>query len=271
MAFYGCEFSFDGIPCSEYGLMVYTFGSTGQSDVSFETGDVAEDRLSSRYDALMYGLNQNQSLSYTLVFGPNIESLDANQPLDRYEVEAIAAWLVGHQQRKWLTIVQPDMEAFRYKCLISGLKLVTYGDMPWAFSCTVSCDSPFAYTFPDVFSYSMNGSSRGIDVNLFNRSSYNGYYAPVIEIEPTGTSVSIVNHSDGDREFKLEGLPTGESFLISVDNKNQVITSSHSIDKNMYSKFNMNFFRLVRGDNMLTIKGSGKIRFVCEFPVNIGG
>lgn len=269
MAFYGCEFSFDGIPCSEYGLMVYTFGSSGQTDVAFQTGDVAEERVAGRYDALMYGLNQNQSLEYTLVFGPNIDSVDADQPLDRYEVEAIAAWLTGHQTRKWLTIVQDDMSAFRYKCLISGLTLITYGDMPWAFSCKVSCDSPFAYTYPSIYSYTMSGASAGISVNLFNRSSYNGYYKPIIEIEPTTSEIEIINHSDGDRSFKFSGLPTGEPFLISVDNKNQVITNS--LDLNLYNMFGMQFFRMVRGDNLLTIKGGGEIRFLCEFPVSIGG
>ena len=73
-----------------------------------------------------------------------MESIDARQSLDRYEVEAIATWLTGHNTRKWLTIVQADMETFRYKCFISELRLITDGDYPWAFSCKVSCDSPFA-------------------------------------------------------------------------------------------------------------------------------
>lgn len=32
MAFWGDEFIFDGIPCSQFGLMVYHFGSNGQED-----------------------------------------------------------------------------------------------------------------------------------------------------------------------------------------------------------------------------------------------
>ena len=78
MAFWGTEFIFDDIPCSEFGLMVYHFGSNGQDDVSFKNGEIIEDRIPGRYDALTYGLVQNQSLEYTLVFGANMESLDAN-------------------------------------------------------------------------------------------------------------------------------------------------------------------------------------------------
>lgn len=45
MAFWGTEFIFDDIPCSEFGLMVYHFGSNGQDDVSFKNGEIIEDRI----------------------------------------------------------------------------------------------------------------------------------------------------------------------------------------------------------------------------------
>ena len=267
MAFWGTEFIFDGIPCSEFGLMVYHFGSNGQEDVSFQNGELVEDRTPFRYDALTYGLVQNTSLEYTLVFGANMESIDANSSIDRYDVEAIAAWLTGHRTRKWLVIAQSDMQAFRYKCVISELKLITYGDLPWAFSCRVSCDSPFAYRMPDEYSYTVNGEST---VRLFNRSSMNGYYRPNMVISiPGGNSISIENLSDGGRTFSFSKLPGSSSLEIYIDNKNQVITNN--MDLNLYPYFNMKFMRLVRGDNMLKIRGKATIKFVCEFPVNIGG
>ena len=269
MAFYGCEFCFDGVPCTEYGLMIYHFGSNAQSDISFQTGDIQEERINGRYDSILYGVSQNKALEYTLVFGANMESIDANRSLDRYEVEAVAAWLTGHTERKWLSISQDDMESFRYKCLITDLKLITYGDYPWAFSCTVSCDSPFAYTFPEVYSvYICNGE---VEYNLFNRSTYNGYYKPRIEIETYGNcSISIKNNSDSGREFVLSNIQTGDPLTITIDNKNQIITSNDC--SNMYPNFNCSFFRLVRGDNHLSITSDGEatIRFVCEFPVSIG-
>lgn len=267
MAFWGNEFIFDGIPCSEFGLMVYHFGSNGQDDVNFQNGDIIEDRIPSRYDALTYGLVQNQSLEYTLVFGANMESLDKNSSLDRYDVEAITAWLTGHSVRKWLVISQTDMESFRYKCMISELRLITYGDMPWAFSCKVSCDSPFAYTMPEEFTYSVNGESQ---VRLFNRSSYNGFYRPKMEIAVySDRNLSIQNLSDGNRLFQFSELPGGNSLIIYMDNKNQVITNN--MDLNLYPYFNMKFMRLVRGDNILKLTGRAEIKFICEFPVNIGG
>lgn len=269
MAFYGCEFGFDGIPCTEFGLMIYHFGSNAQSDVSFSIGDIYEDRINGRHDAILYGVSDNRPLEYTLVFGANMESMDANRSLDRFEVEAIAAWLTGHSERKWLHIIQEDMESFRYKCLVSDLKLITYGDYPWAFSCKVSCDSPYAYTFPET--YALNVGSEPISYILRNRSTCGGYYKPQIQIESDGEcSLSIVNYSDKGREFRFDYLPAGTPLIVDVDNHNQIIKSSDG--SNLYPYFNYKFFRLVRGDNELSITttGSATIRFCCEFPVNIG-
>ena len=267
MAFWGCEFLFDGVPCTQYGLMVYSFGSNRQSDVVFPSGDIVEERLASRYDAMTYGVSQNNPLEYTLVFGANMDSIDAGASIDRFEVEAIASWLTGHQTRKWLTIVQPDTEIFRYKCFITDLQLITDGEYPWAFSCKVNCDSPFAYTFPDKYEYAVNGK---LDVRFWNRSSYNGFFRPVIEITPKdGGDFSILNKTDKNRLFAFSGLPRTGGHVITVDNKNQIITSSAGID--LYPYFNMHFLRFVRGDNYLTFSGNASVRFVCEFPVSVGG
>ena len=267
MAFWGCEFIFDGTPCSQYGLMVYSFGSTEQEDVDFKVGEMIEDRIAGRYDALTYGITHNQPLEFTLVFGANMESVDAMESIDRYEVEAITAWLTGHKTRKWLSIFQDDMHEFRYKAYISELRLITYGSMPWAFSCRVSCDSPFAYTFPEEKVYEVSGSDS---IRFFNRSSYNGYYCPKMEIKMTGgDSISIENTADGNRVTEFTDLPVSQSLVIYMDNKNKVITNNQ--DLNLYPYFNMKFLRLVRGDNVLNITGNAEIKFICEFPVNIGG
>lgn len=267
MAFWGCEFVFDGVPCSEYGMMIYNFGSEGQDDVNFQAGEIIEERIAGRFDALTYGLVQNGSLTYTLVFGANMDSIDCYSPLDRYDVEAIAAWLTGHNSRKWLEICQSDMETVRFKCMISELKLITYGDMPWAFSCTVSCDSPFAYTMPHIYTYDVNGE---MTVRLFNRSSYNGYYRPKIRISLNGDgNISIINVTDDNREFKFTNLPTPNSLVVDIDNHNQMITNNANL--NIYPNFNNKFMRLLRGDNTLKISGKAQVKFICEFPVNVGG
>lgn len=267
MAFWGSEFIFDGISCREFGMMVYSFDSNRQDDVDFQAGEIIEDRLPGRYDSLTYGLVQNQALEYTLVFGASVDSPKSKEGIDRYDIEAISSWLTGHNKRKKLMILQEDMEPFWYKCFISELKLITYGNIPWAFSCKVSCDSPFAYTLPMKKTFSIKGSEV---VRMFNRSSYNGYYMPKMEISVFGEGgITIENLSDNGRVFQFHDLPNTSSIVISIDNQNQVITNN--MDLNLYPYFNMKFMRLVRGDNKLKITGDANITFICEFPVNIGG
>ena len=84
-----------------------------------------------------------------------------------------------------------------------------------------------------------------------------------------GDGISIQNLSDNNRIFQFKELPGGNSLTIYVDNKNQVITDS--MDLNLYPYFNMKFMRLVKGDNLLKITGNAEVKFICEFPVNIGG
>lgn len=274
MAFYGNEFIFDGVSCKEYGLTVYNFGGTGQgNNVLFtSSGEVVRDSVLRRNDSFMYGLKQDEPLRFEMTFGANLESIDAHSPLSRQDIEAISSWLTGHSERKYLQIVQADMEGYRYKCTINNLRLVLDGDEPWAFNCEVECDSPYAYLFPESFIFSVNNTTS--DIILQNDSSCNSFYLPKINITLTQgvSSFSITNNSDGGRIFGFGGLPTGEALTIAVDNANQVITDVNG-GTNLYGCFNKKFFRMKRGDNRLSIScdGNATVEFICEFPVSIGG
>ena len=46
MAFYGCEFSFNGISCTEYGLMMYDFGTKSDTSNTLSVNsEIVEDRI----------------------------------------------------------------------------------------------------------------------------------------------------------------------------------------------------------------------------------
>ena len=248
--------------------MVYDFDSAKQGDTILPSaGEIIKDSIEGRYKSFLYGLKQNAPLEFNFVFGPNMESIDAHDPPDRWEIEAIASWLTGHDEYMWLEIEQPDLETVRYRCIVTELKLLASGLEPWAFSCKVSCDSPFAYLYPETFTYNIPGART---VNLFSRSAYSGYYMPKLDLRFSGgSSISIINTSDNSRIFEFRGLPTGSPLSISVDNENMVITNSLGLD--LYPYFNMNFFRLKRGDNNLIFAGNCNVSIICEFPANIGG
>ena len=136
----------------------------------------------------------------------------------------------------------------------------------WGFECTVHCDSPYGYTLPENFTYTVDGTGNVI---LHSRSSINSHYSPVVTIVLNGSGdFSITNNSNGEKAFTLTGYPQN-SDTITVNCETGVVSSASGL--NVYPYFNFVFPKLVRGKNNLTITGKGSVTFTCEFPVNVGG
>lgn len=264
MPFYGCQFSFDGIPCFEHGLMIYDFSSTNEGGRFSSPVSISEDRTARRYTPLFYGVTQNAPLTFSLTFGADINAMDKKEHLDRWEMDVIASWLTGHDEYKYLEITQPDMESVRYRCIISGLTYTTYGNLPWAFKCDVTCDSPFAYLYPEKMCLTVTDNT----VKKLNSRASCQYYYPKLKLSiMSGDSFSIINRSDNSRELLFNDILS--PVVIDIDNENEIITNSHAL--NLYANFNFNFFRLVRGINNLELRGHADVELTCEFPINIGG
>ena len=158
------------------------------------------------------------------------------------------------------------MQHARYYCRITNLEAIEVGGNCVGFQAEVQCDSAYAYMRPKTTTIAVSGTKTLV---FQNRSSMNEPYLPKLEITlSSGNSVSIVNASDGDREFKLSGLPTSVG-KITVDNDRMILTDSNGT--NLYACWNKKTFRLQRGDNSLTITGNGTVSILTEFPVNVGG
>lgn len=286
MAFWGCKFSFDGISCEEYDLMIYNIGGEGQSETTFaHVVSVQEERVGNHWRPLFFGVTYENKLECEMVFGLNQDRIEAQRYLSRQEMAAISSWLAGHQEYKWLEIDQDDMTGIRYRCMVTELKAIEYEGLPWGFRATFTCDSPYAYTLPQEYVYDVNGT---LDVEFDNKSDHNGQYCPLVTISASsviltddadhtltdetnkvlvaGGSFSIENR-DTDSVMRFHDIPDGVSY-IRVDNERGVITSNTA--ENLYKCFNFSFLRLKRGVNMLHMDGYGTVTIRCEFPVSVG-
>lgn len=275
MGFWGNHFSFDGIACEEFGLALIDIGSYKQDEdgAVASAGEIIEDWVPSRNRSYFYGIQQNTPLTFRMVFGVDPELTDLGQIVtmddyfDRWEITEINNWLTGHNERKWLEIEQPDMETVRFFCTITDLSVITPGWCPWAFSCTVTCDSAYGYQYPKTYHYSVSGSTS---VTLKSKNKTNEPYYPIMYITPRNvTEVSIKNVTDGSAEFLLSNIPISAGVKITVDNDRGIITTTSDI--NIYDSFNFKFLRILPGNNVLNLRGYFDIDIVCEFPVNIGG
>lgn len=250
---------------------MYEFGEYSQDETfSFPSaGTIVSERLPNHTSSFLYTVNYDDVAEFKMVFGVSPEAMDERSSLERWEQESIASWLTGHKKYGWLEIYQDDMSIFRYRCIISELTVISVDGYQWAFQCKVTCDSPYGYTYPEITTFSLNGSDQ--QTIFKNRSSCNEDFYPIILIEMHGgNSITINNNEFDDSNFQLTDLP-GQSYTIRVDNDNQIITSEELPDFNFYEHFNFEFFRLKRGDNLINFSGNGIIKFICSYPVNIGG
>lgn len=261
--FHSYEFSFDSESSLMYGLMLYDFNGIGQSDVPFgNKAEIIETRTNNRVQPIHFGVNYHASpLQFRLVFG-------AIKPLDRFELEDISLWLTGQQEYKWLSIGQPDLEHVQFRCIITELKPLSYGWLPYAFEATVTCDCPYAYGLPFEKSYQINGNT---DILFRNESTVREYLKPLLTVCPTAEMdvLRIINHSDGGRMFLLQNIPASSGRIV-IDNHNGIIQET-TYGYNLYDGFNLNFFRLVHGDNHLTVTGSGTLCISGRFYHNVAG
>lgn len=267
MSYFGRAFVFDSVPCEEYDLMLYDVGGVDDNDIDVPSvGEVVDETVGDKWKPYFFGVKPAAKLEFDIVFGVNEDRIDNYKYLDRYEVAAVAAWLTGHKEYKWLFIDQPDMRPFGYRCLIKDLDVTQYGKVPWALKAHVICDSPYAYLEEMQTNIEVNGAT---ELEFYNASSLNDFYYPVITFHRTGgTAFSITNEQDSNRGPAFTDVPASVSSM-TIDNEHGVITNN--ADLNLYEKFNFQFLRLARGYNKLTITGTGTLDIMCEFPVNVGG
>ena len=121
--------------------------------------------------------------------------------------------------------------------------------------------------YPQAFSYKATGDTSAI---LRNDSTVNQDVYPLVKITMNGgNSFSITNEEFGET-LTLSELPA-QTFTVTIDNENQIITSDDLPDYDFYEHFNFTFLRLKRGVNRLTFDGNASVLILCDFPVNIGG
>lgn len=268
MAFEGYELVFDGVSCSKYDLMLYDIGSNKQSDTIKITsaGKIISDKMANKPTSILYGTEQNEPLSFSVVLTASPKRIETNQPFDRFELQAIYSWLSGHNTWKWMKIIQPDLEPIKYRCIITELNEISYDGLIWALGCTVTCDSPYAYTNQSVSEFVIDSIDKNI---LFrNKSSYNGIFYPQLNITlGTSRTITIINQSNKNNTFKFTNIPLAVTD-ITIDNEKQIITNNTGV--NLYPYFNFGWLGLVRGDNNISVSGDCTLKFICDFPVNVG-
>lgn len=97
------------------------------------------------------------------------------------------------------------------------------------------------------------------------------YIKPTLQFQlDTGVSeIKIVNQSANNRTFQIGALPPS-GLSVYVDNNSAIIQEMNQ-GYNLYKGFNLNFFRLVQGDNALVMTGDGVMTMTGRLLYNVAG
>lgn len=270
MAFFGYEFIYNGIPSSNYGLVISNMGSSGKiespqgSTVNLITKKILRNPIE-----FLYGVEQGPILEFDIEFY-------SENPISAIDRNIIGAWLFGRQKFEKLQILQGDLEGVVFNCLIIEAKVAYVGNLAVGWTARVRCDSPFAWGKSITINQDIDtGFEKYIETRkIFNPSSDNYYTYPLLAFTVFMAGDFILTNDTEDsakseiRQFKFTGLKAQET--ITVDNKHQIITSSLGILR--IGKFNYNWFRLLPGINNITFNGY-LTNYNITFPVakKVGG
>lgn len=271
MSFRGDSFVFDGVSSTEYGLTsCKSIGSVSQSSGIINSGfTVVSDTVNQSDEEILYGVINNTPAEFDLVAYSETE-------LDRYDIAAITGWICGHSTYKTLSIVQSDMEMFKYKCLMGSFEEVEIGGRTFGFKVHVRCNSPYAYMHPIVQTIVSTSTIVPVGFIYDNRSNVNGYYKPTsIQIELTALSdFTLLNNTTGESftlTFNEGGSQINATDLTITILKNGVMYYDETSPTfNIYKYSNKKFPRFVRGNNSISITGDCTVTITSEFPMNIG-
>jgi len=259
---------FNGISSAQYGLYVNYLN--GAETINFPFGTDVEkiqDRPSRMTAPIHYGVNVNSEKVFSL-------TLTSDTYLSDIQVDDVLTWLTGHTQYKYLEY-EGINKNLRYKCFINKVEVVHINGKPMGFTLDIECDGQFGYQYPETSQYSLSNDTK---IRILNKSSYNGYYLPLVEIKFVGDTkkISIKNNNENNREMAFDFsdfvYEDGKDLIIKIDNKNKIITSNYD-ELNPYSYFNMRFIRLLRGNNNFDIATDGQceMKVTCEFLRKVGG
>lgn len=178
------------------------------------------------------------------------------------EVRSVARWIDQDWYKELYFITRPDR---RFYAMYEGDSTrIHNGIVKGRVDLQLKTNSPYSFSpvyTSDVYDLSLN-PAEGTSVLFVNSGDVN--CKPILEFEKVEDGdISIVNLSDGGKEFKMTDLLNGE--IITVDNHYKEITTD-AIGEHRYDNHNRVYLDFPRGHNNLVISGKCRnLKFTYQF------
>ena len=259
--FNGLQFIYDGVPSSFYNLCLADFDGAGfKTNSAGSNVQIIEDEILRRPTSYFYGVSQTEKLQFEI-------TIISNKPMSRTDVAIAQKWLFGQTKRKKLQIVQCDLDGVYFDCMLTNPQVVSIGNVPRGFTCTVVCDAPWAWEFPRTSTFTTQEVETTLE--FYNSSDNSDYLYPIIQftLDANTTDISATNLNDGNRIFAFDNLSPNETIY--VNNDLEIITSSTGL--NRLPNFNGKWFRFKQGLNRVRIIGGlSSAQITYQFARKVG-
>lgn len=188
------------------------------------------------------------------------------EDLDRNKRRLLSRWLMVDYHKP--LIFDGNEDRIFYCMYVGDIEHFHNGLNQGYINLTMRCNSPFSYTpiySTNVYDLS-NNIPEGYEINFENYGDT--ICEPYIYLEKIGDGdISIINLSDGGREFKMSNLMNGDE--LEIDNEVKSIETNVS-GVFRYENHNNTYFRLLRGMNRLKVYGNCKLLFKYQFTLYQG-
>ena len=171
MAFTARTFIFGETPSEFHNIFLGEFSGSGDSSnpTSSDIQPLTQ-KLFRRPVPLFFGSEQIPILSFPL-------SMYSEKEISAESFSEISTWLYASMEYKKLRICQPDMYEMYFNAFLTQPYIIRTGNIIHGTSCTVLCDSPFAWSYDRTFDYNYNPNAYSITDNIpFLNISANNFY-----------------------------------------------------------------------------------------------
>jgi phage-related protein len=249
-------FEYNGIRSEDMGISIVRKDS-GLFPVVYVSPKEILDEYPSRAESPYFYRTKMQQLTFTLTFAPLEDAFDKDK------LYQIGNWLFQNTYKPFIS--DDNTDKILYCMATSKVDFITNGLNEGYIDVEFKCKYPYAFLPTSIQAFNLSTNTTTTNIQLGNFSNVNDYYYPEIEITlvDTATSVSLMNLSDGGRITALTGLSTGETIYI--NNSKKQLISSTGLYK--FDSFNLNWLRLVTGQNTIQVTGKCIINVRCNFPV----
>lgn len=250
MSFYGRSFIWDGVPSELFGLYIADIDANGiNTSMGSSSMEIIEKKIFRRPAPYFLGATPSPKLQFEM-------SAFSENEIDASAFEDIQKFLFSSRNYKRLQVDQPDMQNIYFNAILTDPKINRVGNLIFGLTFTVTCDSPYAYKFPLVTTYTYSSSVVDSTEVFYNMSDDDGAYLlpndMIITVNNEGGNVSVTNLDDDNRIMSFTGLQPNE--VLTVSSLYQTLESSTGLKR--MGNFNKKFLRLIPNRNRLRIQGN---------------